>query len=131
MERHRPKGKGAKNGLQGVPKAADRSALQQTLSASFSDFLRSGGFDILQRGSRKQVEKLRRVEKLLGDAVIHFIRKDYRPDAISLFATVPGQRWEIDILEDGEVEWECFKSDGDIGDEADLKAAVAEFAEPK
>ncbi len=55
------------------------------------------------------MKKLKQLEALLAAAKIHFIRKDYRPDAISLFVTVPGQRWEVDVTDDGDVEWERFK----------------------
>jgi hypothetical protein len=131
MERHRPKSKSPKNGLQRVQETVERSALQQDLNLSISDFVQAEGFDLLARGSKAQVKRLREIERLLADATIHHIRKDYRQDAISLFATVPGQRWEIDVLEDGEVEWECFKSEGELGDERSLLMAVSEFSEPR
>ena len=131
MGSDRAKGKGPKNGVQGVQEAVDRPAFQQVLSQTFSDFLRSGGFEILERGSKEQVTRLHELERILREAMIHCVRRDYRPDAISLFVTVPGQRWEIDIMEDGEIEWECFRSNGHIGDESELKEAISEFAEPE
>jgi hypothetical protein len=32
--------------------------------------------------------------------------------------TVPGERWEIEFMADGEVEIEIFKSDGEIHDDS-------------
>ena len=48
----------------------------------------------------------------LRDAKIHFEVFAYRADAITLVASVPGQRWEIEVLEDGSVQFERFVSDG-------------------
>lgn len=46
---------------------------------------------------------------------------DYRPshrrdEAIMVEVAVPGERWEIEFLEDGTVEAEVFRSDGRIFD---------------
>jgi hypothetical protein len=88
------------------------------------------GLEVHARGDSKQRAKLTQIGKALHKAGLHFVRSDYRPDAISLYVTVPGQRWEVDVLDDGEVEVECFRSDGSILDEADLKRMIRSFAEP-
>ncbi len=47
---------------------------------------------------------------------IHFELASYRENAIMILASVPGERWEIEFLENGQVEVEIFKSDGQIYD---------------
>jgi hypothetical protein len=54
-----------------------------------------------------------------------------RYDGISIQAVVPGERWEIDVLEDGSVDFERFASDGDIADRDALTACIAQFSEPE
>jgi hypothetical protein len=54
----------------------------------------------------------------------------YRYDAISVIAKVPGERWEIDVLEDGDVDFERFVSDGTVTGEAELNESIARWAEP-
>jgi hypothetical protein len=92
------------------------------------DLLSTLGMEVHPRGEEAQLKKLARIEQILAKAGIHFVRNDYRDNAVSLFATVPGQRWEIDVMDDGEVEVECFKSDGTLLDEAAFKELVKSFA---
>lgn len=61
---------------------------------------------------------------------IFFTVTRYRFDAISIQAVVPGERWEIDVLEDGRVDFERFVSAGDIEDESTLTVFINRFAEP-
>lgn len=64
-------------------------------------------------------------------AQIHFLVSRYRDDAISIQAAVPGERWEIDVMADGQVDFERFVSDGGVTrDEAVLYDFIARFAEP-
>jgi hypothetical protein len=46
-------------------------------------------------------------------AKIHHEITKYRDDGVSIIATVPGERWEIDVLGDGEIVVEVFKTLGD------------------
>ncbi len=49
---------------------------------------------------------------------IHYRLEHNRPEAILVDIAVPGERWEVEFLENGEVEVERFVSDGNIrGDE--------------
>lgn len=50
-------------------------------------------------------------------------------NAISILAVVPGQRWEIDVFENGEVYFEIFRSGGDIHDQNHLWEMIQQFAE--
>jgi hypothetical protein len=34
---------------------------------------------------------------------------------------VPGKRWEIEFIDDGSIEVEVFRSDGRIGDRAEIE----------
>ena len=45
-------------------------------------------------------------------AKIHHQDNKYRDDGLSIIATVPGERWERDVLDDGEIVVEVFKSTG-------------------
>jgi hypothetical protein len=77
-----------------------------------------------------------RFDKLLGflrrleDAKIHYEVASHRYDAVSVLVTVPGQRWEVDFLADGDIEVERFVSDGQIDDESALQELFDKFAEP-
>jgi hypothetical protein len=53
----------------------------------------------------------------------------YREDAISVEVSVPGQRWEIDVLRDGSVDVEVFRSDGAIHDESVLDSLIQQFSD--
>lgn len=51
---------------------------------------------------------------------IYFRLDQIRDEAIMIEVTVPGERWEIEFMEDGSVEVEVFRSDGTIRDESAL-----------
>ncbi len=53
-------------------------------------------------------------------------RLEHVRDSIMVVVTVPGQRWEIEFLEDGEVEVERFVSSGQIEGADLLERLVAE-----
>lgn len=48
----------------------------------------------------------------LGEARIPYTLRHSRDDAVMVQVTVPGERWEIDFLEDGDVDVEVFRSGG-------------------
>lgn len=68
------------------------------------------------------------IEQLRAAGLQHRIRDD-RCGAVSLDVTVPGERWEIDVLSDGTVEVEIFRSTGEIHDEIVLHDLFSRFAE--
>jgi len=47
---------------------------------------------------------------------IHYRLDQQREDAIMVEIAVPGERWEVEFLDDGTVEAEVFRSDGTIRD---------------
>jgi len=48
---------------------------------------------------------------------ISYTLAHYRDDAVMVTASVPGERWEIEFLDDGTVEVEKFVSDGQVYEE--------------
>jgi hypothetical protein len=53
-----------------------------------------------------------------------------RADAVMVLIAVPGQRWEVEFFEDGQVEVERFVSGGDIQGEELLEDLIREFGDP-
>lgn len=111
MASHQTKSQKQKNGISNHPKTVNGHSVRQRVS---SDAFRTL-MGILQR---------------LDAAKIHHSLSSYRTDAVSVTAVVPGERWEIDVLESGEVDFERFKTSGDLGDENELKECIQTFAEP-
>ena len=74
--------------------------------------------------------RLMKIIRALEVARIHFSVTRYRSDAVSILATVPGERWEIDVLETGDIEFERFVSAGGVTGKTELKKAIAKFANP-
>ncbi|MEN6334520.1 MAG: hypothetical protein ABFE01_09680 [Phycisphaerales bacterium] len=68
---------------------------------------------------------LRRLET----AGIHFELARPRDCAVMILVTVPGERWEIEYLEDGTIEIEIFRSDGDIMGPEALNDLFSRFAD--
>jgi len=65
----------------------------------------------------------------LKRAKIHFELAHYRDDAVSVQVAVPGERWEVDFLEDGDVDVERFVSNGHIDDESAFAELFAKFSD--
>ena len=56
----------------------------------------------------------------LRRARIHFRLRDSREGAVGVDVAVPGERWEVDFLDDGAVEVEVFRGDGEVAGAAAL-----------
>ncbi len=67
--------------------------------------------------------------RALKEAQIHYRVDQNRYDGISIEATVPGERWEIDVLEDGEVDFERFVSNGSVHGEEEMTAEIRKWKE--
>ena len=67
-------------------------------------------------------------KKLEGAGIWNEIRV-FRKDGITVFAHVPGEYWEIDLLEDGMTHVEVFRSAGDLEDETSIERLISEFGE--
>jgi hypothetical protein len=70
------------------------------------------------------------IARALEAARIYFTVDYHRAGSVSITVTVPGERWEIDILEDGDVDFERFVSTGGVTGELELKEFITRFAEP-
>jgi len=65
----------------------------------------------------------------LRAAKIAFDLRHSRDDAIMVRINVPGERWEVEFLEDGEIEVERFSSSGEIHDDQMLKELFAKYSD--
>ncbi|WP_148931738.1 hypothetical protein [Paenibacillus methanolicus] len=52
-----------------------------------------------------------------------------RPEGVMVEVAVPGQRWEIEFLEDGTVEVEKFNSDGSYYDGKEFENLLRDFSD--
>jgi hypothetical protein len=59
---------------------------------------------------------------------LQFTLEHNRREAIMVLIAVPGERWEVEFFEDGQIEVEIFKSSGDITDEKSLDRLFAELS---
>jgi hypothetical protein len=67
-----------------------------------------------------QFSKLLAFLERLDKAKVPYDMRHSREDAIMVVAFAPGQYWEIDFLEDGEIEIERFTSNGHIDDDESI-----------
>lgn len=68
----------------------------------------------------------------LDEARIHYALDRVREDAIMIKVAVPGQRWEIELVDEGdEFTWEIerFASSGKLEDESILDELFARFSD--
>lgn len=61
----------------------------------------------------------------LDEAKIPYTMSHSRDDAIMVTAFAPGQYWEIEFLDDGDIDIERYRSDGHIDDESVLEELFA------
>ena len=52
----------------------------------------------------------------LDGADLHYTLSSLREGAVMVAVSLPGERWEVEFMADGDVEVEVFKSDGEIHD---------------
>lgn len=64
----------------------------------------------------------------LRERKLYYRLSQHRDDGIMVEVAVPGERWEVEFLADGEVDVEVFTSDGTIRDEATLAAMLDKHA---
>ncbi len=65
----------------------------------------------------------------LEESKIAYELRHSREDAIMVKINVPGERWEVEYLEDGSIDVECFVSKGEIQDEGVIKELFARFSD--
>jgi hypothetical protein len=54
----------------------------------------------------------------------------HREEAMMVIIAVPGERWEVEFMNDGSVEVERFTSNGQIHDESALDELFERYADP-
>ena len=80
----------------------------------------------------RQVEPFRvlfDIIEQLETAKISYTVSKYRYDAVSILAHLPGERWEIDVMEDGDVDFERFVSNGEVVERSVLDECIQRFAD--
>lgn len=80
--------------------------------------------------SSKADSSLFTIVAALQQAGISFSIETTRDDALTVVAAVPGQRWEIDVHNDGEIDFEIFQSDGKMLGVRELEESISQWAEP-
>jgi len=61
----------------------------------------------------------------LDQAKIPYSMRHSRDDAVMIVAFAPGEYWEIEFLEDGDIDIERYRSNGHIDDESVLEELFA------
>lgn len=65
----------------------------------------------------------------LDQAKISYSIRHSRDDALMIVAFAPGEYWEIEFLEDGDIDIERYRSNGHIDDESILEELFALWSE--
>lgn len=65
----------------------------------------------------------------LEDSQIFYRLSKIRREAIMVEIAVPGQRWEVEFMEDGTIVIEKFISNGDVYDAQELDVLFREFSD--
>ncbi len=76
-----------------------------------------------------QFNKLLRFLDELEDKNIFYKIDKIRSESILIEIAVPGQRWEVEFMEDGTIEVEKFISDGQIHDENQLDILFRDYTD--
>jgi hypothetical protein len=71
------------------------------------------------------IELLKRLDK----HKISYTLSRYLDNSISICTVVPGERWEIDINQSGEIQVEIFRSTGEIYDSKKIEALFDKFSD--
>jgi hypothetical protein len=74
-------------------------------------------------------DDLMRFLERLEAASIRYSLGRIRPNCLLVSVVVPGQRWEVEFLADGNVEIETFVSDGTILDRSALDDLISQFSD--
>ena len=74
---------------------------------------------------KNQFSRLLAFLERLDQSKTSYTMEHSRDDALMVTILVPGEYWEVEFLEDGGVEIECYRSDGSIHDESVLDELFA------
>lgn len=75
------------------------------------------------------IKKLINFLNKLEDNKIFYKLDKVRDESIMVEITIPGQRWEVEFMEDDTVEIEKFISDGNYYDSKELETLFKDFAD--
>ena len=78
---------------------------------------------------KSSFEKLTSILQRLKASKIHYSLEHVREGMIMITATVPGQRWEIEVSSEGDIELEVFISSGTIFDGSQLYKLISDFSD--
>jgi hypothetical protein len=91
---------------------------------------------LLERKAQHGGEKMKQLTELnallnkLEERRIYYRLSKFRREGIVMIEVdVPGQRWEIEIMEDGTMDIEKFISDGEVYDEKELDVLFRDFSD--
>ncbi len=65
----------------------------------------------------------------LEEKKIYYRLNKVRSESIMVEVVVPGQRWEIEFMDDGDIEIEKFVSDGKCYDKEELEILFKDFSD--
>ena len=65
----------------------------------------------------------------LEEKKIYYRLNKVRSESIMVEVVVPGQRWEIEFMDDGDIEIEKFISDGNIYAKEELEILFKDFSD--
>jgi len=65
----------------------------------------------------------------LEENKIYYRLNKIRPESIMIEVAVPGQRWEIEFIEDGTIDIEKFISDGAFYGKEELEVLLNKFSD--
>lgn len=65
----------------------------------------------------------------LDECKIYYKINKIRNESIMVEVTVPGQRWEVEFMDDGTIEIEKFISDGTIYDNSELAVLFNDYTD--
>lgn len=78
--------------------------------------------------AKSMLETVNSISRKLKDAGIWHEVRAYRQDGLSIVARVPQAYWEIDVLDDGSVDVEEFRSNGLSGSPDQIDRLIASQA---
>ncbi len=80
---------------------------------------------------KNQFDKLTAFLNRLDEADISYLLRHSRDDAIMVLVYAPGEYWEIEFLEDGDIDIERYRSNGHIDDESVLPELFDLWSDPE
>lgn len=80
---------------------------------------------------KNQFNRLMAFLERLDDAKIPYTMRHSRDDAIMVVAFAPGEYWEIEFIQDGDIDIERYRSDGKIHDESVLDQLFELWSDPR